>query len=103
MERRQARQRGGTIWRDRLAGTALAIAAALVAGAADAPPGGEARGDIAPPRPETAAESKPVREFSDAEGRVCRVYAREVVIDGEKQPAFATVCRTSSGRWVLSR
>jgi surface antigen len=46
---------------------------------------------------------KPVREFNDAAGRLCRVYERAVVIGGEKQSALAVVCREANGRWVLSR
>jgi surface antigen len=68
----------------------MAAPAALAAGA-DAPPA------TAQDRPQ------PVREYTDANGRLCRVYAREIVIDGTKQQAYATVCRDANGRWVLAR
>jgi surface antigen len=45
----------------------------------------------------------PVRAFTDAEGRICNVYAHQVTIDGGAQTAYATVCRQSNGRWVLVR
>jgi hypothetical protein len=53
--------------------------------------------------PQPLPGAKPVREFIDPEGRTCRVYAREIMIAGAKQSAFATVCREANGRWVLSR
>jgi hypothetical protein len=83
-----------------------ALAAAVVASGAAAEPREEARGGPLPTRPErpdAGAEGSPLREFNDVDGRLCRVYARRVVIDGTSQPAFATVCRTANGRWVLSR
>jgi surface antigen len=45
----------------------------------------------------------PSRVFVDNEGRDCRVYERQVIIDGAPTTAFAIVCREASGRWVLSR
>ncbi len=62
-------------------------------------PGGAA----ATASPAGQAGDKPVREFNDDAGRLCRVYARAVVIGGERQPALAVVCREANGRWVLSR
>lgn len=65
----------------------------LLAAAADAPtadPGGSTR-------------PAPIREFADAQGRACRVYERRIVIAGEVETAYATVCREPNGRWVLSR
>jgi surface antigen len=44
-----------------------------------------------------------VREYTDGDGRLCRVYERLVVIEGAPQTAYATVCREADGRWVLSR
>lgn len=44
-----------------------------------------------------------VREYTDNQGRLCRVYRREIVIDGVRRTAMATVCREPDGRWVLSR
>jgi len=88
-------------WRMCFAG-ALAVAAATgpVAVAQEEP----ARPVAATPQQsEARSEPRPLREFSDAEGRPCRVYAREVTIDGRVQPALAIVCREASGRWVLSR
>ncbi|HUC65547.1 MAG TPA: hypothetical protein VMA53_08980 [Stellaceae bacterium] len=63
-------------------------------------------GTTAPALPSpTAAPSppSPVREYTDGDGRLCRVYARQVVIEGAPQTAYATVCREADGRWVLSR
>jgi hypothetical protein len=63
-------------------------------------------GGAAPPPPEPEArgsERLPVREYTDAEGRLCRLYERAVVIDGRQQSAFAVVCREANGRWVMSR
>jgi hypothetical protein len=45
----------------------------------------------------------PIDVFTDARGRSCRVYERQVVIDGAPNMALATICREPSGRWVLSR
>ncbi len=62
-------------------------------------------GATVPASPATAAPSptSPVREYTDGDGRLCRVYARQVVIEGAAQTAYATVCREADGRWVLSR
>jgi hypothetical protein len=48
-------------------------------------------------------DGRPVRVFTDEQGRTCRTYARQVVIEGEPRSALATVCREPNGRWVLSR
>jgi surface antigen len=81
------------------------LAAALLAAAAAAPaqesPGSAVAAAPAPGAPRS--DDQPVREFNDAAGRLCRVYERAVVIGGERQPAFAVVCREANGRWVLSR
>ena len=45
----------------------------------------------------------PLREFTDPQGRACRVYAQRIIIEGDEQTALATVCREANGRWVLSR
>jgi hypothetical protein len=50
-----------------------------------------------------ASPSEPIRVFTDARGRTCRVYERRVVIEGAQSPALGTICREPSGRWVLSR
>jgi hypothetical protein len=63
------------------------------------PAAGREEGE-APPRPNPPA---PLRSYTDKEGRLCRVYERRVVINGEPTPALATVCREPNGRWVLSR
>jgi surface antigen len=47
--------------------------------------------------------SEPIRVFTDARGRTCRVYERRVLIDGTPNTALGTICREPSGRWVLSR
>jgi hypothetical protein len=67
-------------------------------------------GSVAPSAPATAPSpagspgpTSPVREYTDGDGRLCRVYARQVVIEGAAQTAYATVCREADGRWVLSR
>lgn len=65
--------------------------------------GRDASGAADAPRVGTSEPAPPVREFNDAQGRVCRVYARQVIIAGEAQTALATVCRDANGRWVLSR
>ncbi|MGO8921109.1 MAG: hypothetical protein ACLQJR_34925 [Stellaceae bacterium] len=98
---RGRRRRRLASWGGWLAG-AFAVAAATipVASAQEEP----ARPAVAAsPQPDERGDKRPVREFSDAEGRPCRVYARDVIIDGRTQPAFAVVCREASGRWVLSR
>jgi surface antigen len=79
------------------------VAATMAVG--QAAPGQEVPGGAvaAAPLPEGQGGDKPVREFNDAAGRLCRVYARAVVIGGERQPAFAVVCREANGRWVLSQ
>jgi len=46
---------------------------------------------------------EPIRVFTDARGRTCRVYERRVLIDGTLSTALGTICREPSGRWVLSR
>jgi hypothetical protein len=57
---------------------------------------------ILPPSPGSITPA-PVRVFTDARGRTCRVYERRVMIEGAPSTALATVCREPSGRWVLSR
>jgi hypothetical protein len=95
-------------WRRPAPGRALLLAAlalmSLVVAARDAGAQGVAATDLAAVAPEgEGGGGKPVREFTDDRGRLCRVYQRDVVIGGEKQPAVAVVCREANGRWVLSR
>jgi len=59
--------------------------------------GGQAQPPAGSPMPE------PIRVFTDARGRTCRVYERRVLIDGTPNTALGTICREPSGRWVLSR
>lgn len=97
-------RRGG----GRVAPGAAAWLAALLALAAGGPAAGaqEEPARVGAPTPLTsqpASQKSPLREFRDAEGHPCRVYVRDVVIDGRTQQAFAIVCREPSGRWVLSR
>jgi hypothetical protein len=81
-----------------LAGLALLSLAQTVMAAEPEP------GSVAPPPPAAeASPPSPVREYTDGQGRLCRVYARQVVIEGVAQTAYATVCREADGRWVLSR
>lgn len=89
--------------RGRLAGALAALAVAAMVGRA-APAQESSGGDLAaaPPGAQQRGD-KPVREFTDAAGRLCRVYARDVVIEGQSRPAVAVVCREPNGRWVLSR
>jgi surface antigen len=82
-----------------LAGVLVAATVALGPALAQEPPGVAA----ATASPQGQAGDKPVREYNDEAGRLCRVYARAVVIGGERQPALAVVCRETNGRWVLSR
>jgi surface antigen len=56
-----------------------------------------------PSPPAGSSTPQPVRVFTDARGRTCRVYERRVLIDGTPSKAFGTICREPSGRWVLSR
>ena len=77
------------------------LVACLPGAVAQEPPDGTAA--ALPPEPEARGERLPVREFVDAEGRLCRLYTRAVVIDGRQQPAIAVVCREANGRWVMSR
>jgi surface antigen len=98
----------GKRWQRRLAPRQAWLAGALALAAATTPIASAQEGTM---RPAVAAPSasdargapRPLREFSDADGRPCRVYARDVIIDGRLQPALAVVCREASGRWVLSR
>src|SRR5258707_206797 len=64
-------------------------------------PGGLADHALPPPAGLTTPE--PLRAFTDARGRTCRVYERRVMIEGAPSTALATICREPSGRWVLSR
>jgi hypothetical protein len=80
-----------------LAGLVLLSLARAVIAAEPAP------GSVAPPPAAEATPPSPVREYTDGQGRLCRVYARQVVIGGVPQTAYATVCREADGRWVLSR
>lgn len=65
--------------------------------------GAELDTGTAPSPPADLASQSPLREYTDAQGRLCRVYAQQVVIEGTAQIAYATVCREADGRWVLSR
>jgi surface antigen len=56
-----------------------------------------------PPPIAGSSTPEPVRVFTDARGRICRVYERRVLIEGTPSTAFGTICREPSGRWVLSR
>jgi hypothetical protein len=53
--------------------------------------------------PAGSSTPEPIRVFTDARGRICRVYERRVLIDGIPSTALGTICREPSGRWVLSR
>jgi hypothetical protein len=64
-------------------------------------PSGFARPAQAPQQ--GASRPEPIRVFTDARGRTCRVYERRVVIEGAQSTALGTICREPSGRWVLSR
>ena len=99
LSRRGGRSRSGAVRRRRwLAG--LAVLGSLHAALAAEPE----PGSVAPSPPSSApAPATPVREYTDGDGRLCRVYARQVVIEGVAQTAYATVCREADGRWVLSR
>jgi hypothetical protein len=57
----------------------------------------------APPDSAGSSAPEPLRAFTDARGRACRVYERRVMIEGAQSTALATICREPSGRWVLSR
>jgi surface antigen len=41
----------------------------------------------------------PLRENTDAEGRVCREYRGTVTIDGRDEEATGTACRQPDGSW----
>jgi surface antigen len=83
---------------------ALAMLSSLHAAlAAEPEPGSVAPLPLASPPASSTAPASPVREYTDGDGRLCRVYARQVVIEGAAQTAYATVCREADGRWVLSR
>ena len=70
----------------------------MTPGAPGSPAGmGQGQPSAASPMPE------PIRVFTDARGRTCRVYERRVLIDGTPSTALGTICREPSGRWVLSR
>jgi hypothetical protein len=94
MATRRGRARRRRLW----ACSLLLIAApALGTVARDARAAGTA------PSASPARQPQPVREYTDAAGRLCRVYLRQIVIDGKAATAYATVCREPDGRWVLSR
>jgi len=96
--------------RTRLAMAFLAVATGL---ALPASPGGAEGINIDPtpgrltdqalPPPAGSSTPEPIRVFTDARGRTCRVYERRVLIEGAPSTALATICREPSGRWVLSR
>lgn len=67
----------------------------------DAPGSRAGAGPAQPPAGSPMPE--PIRVFTDARGRTCRVYERRVLIDGTPNTALGTICREPSGRWVLSR
>jgi surface antigen len=70
-------------------------------GATTAPAAPGPAGQGQPPAGSSMPE--PIRVFTDARGRTCRVYERRVLIDGTPSTALGTICREPSGRWVLSR
>lgn len=89
-----------------LAGTFLWLlsGAASVAAAGDLRDSDPSPGALAgSERGSPAGEATPIREFTDGQGRACRLYARKVIVDGGSTVAYATVCREPNGRWVLSR
>jgi hypothetical protein len=49
------------------------------------------------------AAGKPVRVFTDGQGRTCHVYDHTVKIDNAPQTAYAIICQLQNGRWVLVR
>jgi hypothetical protein len=61
--------------------------------------------DRSPQQPEEMppTPSKPVRVFTDGQGRTCQVYRHEVSIDKAPQTAYAIICQLQNGRWVLVR
>lgn len=79
---------------------ALLTARAAVAADADAP--AAIAGQEQSEQPQEQSQ-QPVRQYVDATGRPCRVYARQIVIDGAAQTAYVTVCRDPDGRWVIAR
>jgi hypothetical protein len=87
-------------WRRSLVGIALL---GLVHGAAAAEPEAATPAPASPSPTAAPSPPSPVREYTDGDGRLCRVYERQVVIEGAPQTAYATVCREADGRWVLSR
>ncbi|HEX7968033.1 MAG TPA: hypothetical protein VF502_07425 [Stellaceae bacterium] len=97
-------RRGRPIAAAGLLATLLVPPLTVRGGAAQDPAGAQTGLDEQTSRAAGQSDSAaPVRAFTDERGRSCRVYARAVIIDGEPRTAFATVCRESSGRWVLSR
>jgi hypothetical protein len=83
----------------------LILAAGAYAAEGPPPAAGPSERDLDrnTPRRGGAREPSPLREFTDPQGRTCRVYAQRIVIEGGEQTALATVCREANGRWVLSR
>lgn len=100
---RGSRKRRAGRGRMGLAGALLvvAVAVAVPRSIAQERPDGAATAVL--PQEGASGERAPLREFTDGEGRLCRVYARGVMIDGRPQQAFAVVCREANGRWVMSR
>ena len=80
----------------------LAAAPGRAQGANPDPAPGSLAGRVSPPS-SGSSTPEPVRVFTDARGRTCRVYERSVMIEGAPSTALATICREPSGRWVLSR
>ncbi len=43
----------------------------------------------------------PVETYLASEGRYCREYLQEIVIDGQLQQAYGTACRQPDGSWKI--
>jgi hypothetical protein len=83
-----------------MAGNGAAAAIAADPTAADRVPPAQSAQE---PEDAPLAVAKPVRVFTDGQGRTCHVYSHQVSIDRTPQTAYAVICQLSNGRWVLVR
>ena len=43
----------------------------------------------------------PLRDGQTTDGRTCREFQQEIVVDGKRQRAFGTACREPDGSWQM--
>jgi len=50
---------------------------------------------------ESAGSVTPLRDGQTTDGRTCREFQQEIVVDGKRQRAFGTACREPDGSWQM--